>query len=84
MAPAAHPDYKPGHVLEAATGGYLVKSKTTPGAWWLVFGDTCSCPHCADRESCVHRRQRDAFCRALDADRKRPVAPAAPPSMFVD
>lgn len=70
------PEFQPGHVLEALTGGYLVLSRTTPGAWWLVHGRTCSCP--AGRggaEGCWHRRQVAAFVSRLNAVQARPVAP---------
>lgn len=79
------PDFAPGHVLEAKTGGYLVKSRTTDGAWWLVYGDTCSCP--ADVRVCFHQRQVAAFCAALSERYKRPRADdtsEAVVSRFVD
>lgn len=74
---AKTPAYQAGHVLEARTGGYLVKSRSTEGAWWLVFGSTCSCPAGQKgMKRCWHRAQVQAFCRALDLPLARPAAPA--------
>lgn len=70
------PAYTPGHVLEVKTGGYLVLSRTTPGAWWLVSGRSCSCPAGqSGAERCFHRAQVARFVAALDAALARPVAP---------
>lgn len=70
------PDFGPGHVLEAKTGGYLVQSKSTPGVWYLVHDRSCSCKAGrAGLERCVHRSQVAAFVKALNDDQRRPVAP---------
>lgn len=78
------PDFGPCHVLEVKTGGYMVQSRSTPGTWYLVHGRSCSCPAGkAGRERCVHRQQVAAFVAALNAEQRRPAAPAAV-SMLVD
>jgi hypothetical protein len=65
-----------GTVRQAQAGGYFVASRSTPGAWWLVAGRSCSCPAGqAGAERCVHRRQVAAFVAAIDADHRRPTAP---------
>lgn len=64
------PDRGAGHIIDAGNGRYFVKSRTTAGAWWLVEGDTCSCPAGAAR-SCFHRRHRDQFVERINA---RPAA----------
>lgn len=67
------------HVLGV---GYIVQSKSVPGAWRLVQGRECSCP-AGGRKSCRHRRLVQEHCRALDAQFERPVG-RVNPSMFVD
>lgn len=64
-----------GMVRVGQSGGYFVKSETTRGAWWFVWGTECSCPATVAR--CKHVRMVDAFCRALDETHRRPVAPPA-------
>lgn len=63
----------PGAVLPLQTGGYMVASRTTEGAYWLVWVNTCSCP--ARVPQCWHQRQVAAYVRGLDALRRRPAAP---------
>lgn len=67
--------FDPGHVLEAKTGGYLVKSRTATGVWWFVTGDSCSCHAGRDDKRCWHVSQVTAFCRALDKSMARPTPP---------
>lgn len=70
------PDLRPGHVLESKTGGYLVKSRTAEGVWWLVYERSCSCPAGrAGSVSCFHRRQVAAFVAKMNEATKRPTAP---------
>jgi hypothetical protein len=61
--------------------GYAVRSASTPGAWWLVEGSSCSCPATTPR--CRHIRQVEAHCRLEDEKHARPVA-VVNPSVFVD
>lgn len=63
----------PDAILPVQGGGYMVASRSTHGAWWLVWGSTCSCPATVKR--CHHIRQVEAYCKGLDNQRKRPVAP---------
>lgn len=80
-----HPELPAGYVKQAEGLGYFVKSRSDHGAWWLVVGRTCSCPAGrAGRESCWHRRQVEAFCRAVDAELARPAGKPAPAGFFVD
>ena len=62
----------PGMVRAGETGGYFVLSRSTPGAWWFVWGDECSCP--ARVKRCFHVQQVERFVAALDDIRKRPSA----------
>lgn len=62
------------HVLELVGGGYMVRSKSVPGAWRIVHGRTCSCP-AGEKRTCRHRRLVEKFCRLLDAKFQRPSAP---------
>lgn len=62
-------------------GGYVVSSLSVPGAFRLVWGNECSCP--ATGRTCRHRKLVAAYCAALDAQRRRPSAPAAV-SLLVD
>lgn len=63
--------YRPaGYVLAAGYQQHLVLSRTTPGAWWLVEGDTCSCP--STRPRCWHMVQRDLFINAEARANARP------------
>ncbi len=64
---------KPGAVRPLVGGDYVVASRSTPGAWWLVRDYTCSCP--ATTPTCFHLRQVAAFCRAIDANHVRPAMP---------
>jgi hypothetical protein len=70
------PSYKPGHVLHAKTGGYLVLSRSTPGVWYLVYGGSCSCKAGQTGSLvCWHRTQVARFVREIDRDLARPTAP---------
>lgn len=64
--------YEPGTVLQVPGVGYMVASRSTPGAWWLVRQNTCTCP--ATRR-CWHMRQVDAHAAAENKRLARPVAP---------
>ncbi len=70
----------PGMVRAGQSGGYFCHSTSTPGTWYLVWGQECSCPASV---RCKHLRMVDAFCRALDETHRRPVAPPAT-SLLVD
>lgn len=70
-----------GMVRVGQSGGYFVRSATTPGAWWFVYGQECSCPATVAR--CRHLRMVDAFCRALD-ERHKPAPVKANVSLLVD
>lgn len=81
------PDLPAGFVVKGVGTGYFVKSRTTDGAWWLVSGNACSCPHCVERPTCWHRKQVAAFCARIAAENPRPRADdssAAVVSRFVD
>ena len=67
--PAPH---VPGAVLPLKAGGYMVASRSVSGAWWLVWGQTCSCPATVAR--CFHIRQVAAYCKGRDAALRRPAA----------
>jgi hypothetical protein len=60
-------------------GGYVVRSRTTAGAWWLVEGwsaigeSPCSCP--ANTHRCWHVRQVEAWCRLQDRMARRDTPP---------
>ena len=72
-APTAQPvPHVPDAILELKVGGYMVASRSTAGAWWLVFGQTCSCPATIAR--CHHLRLVSAYCKAQDDARRRPAA----------
>jgi hypothetical protein len=58
----------PGMVRAGQSGGYFVHSFSTPGTWYFVYGQECSCPATVAR--CRHLRMVDAFCRALDEANK--------------
>lgn len=60
-------------VLVIRSGGYIVASKSVPGAWRLVRGRDCSCP-AGDRPTCRHRKLVAAFCAREAEKYKRPVA----------
>ncbi len=68
-------DIDPNIVTHAKGHGYFVASKSTPGAFRLVWGNECSCP--ATGPSCRHRKLVAAFCAKQDArNRPAPVRPA--------
>ncbi len=68
-------------VSKVVGGGYVVPSKSTPGAFRLVWGNECSCP--ATGPTCRHRKLVAAYCAAEDArNRPAPVRPAI--SLLVD
>jgi hypothetical protein len=71
--PARYTPPEPGTVVPVAQLGYFVASFTTPGRWYLMDGQGCSCP--ATAESCRHIRAVSAYVRKLDASRRRPTAP---------
>lgn len=60
-------------VSQVVGGGYVVPSKSQPGAFRLVWGQECSCPH-TGRGVCRHRRLVAAYCAAQDRLRARPAA----------
>lgn len=64
----------PDSVAPVRGGGYIVPSASTPGAYRLVWGSECSCPHTGPRP-CRHRRLVAAYVNAEDAKYRRPVAP---------
>lgn len=68
-------------VSEVKGGGYSVPSKSTPGAFRLVWGNECSCP--ATGASCRHRKLVAAYCAKQDAARRPARVPAAT-SLMVD
>lgn len=61
----------PDSVAPLKSGGYCVASKSTPGAFRLVWGNECSCP--ATGPSCRHRKLVAAYCAAEDARNRRPA-----------
>lgn len=68
-------------VAPVVGGGYIVPSKSTPGAFRLVWGNECSCP--ATGPSCRHRRLVAAHC--AEQDRKaRPARVPVNVSAMVD
>lgn len=67
-------------VLRVVGGGYMVASRSVPGAWRYVHGNSCSCP-AGGRRTCRHRRRTVEFERERTAP--RPVATVYP-SIFVD
>lgn len=76
-------------VRQLVGGGYVVQSRTTPGAWWLVevhhtvrqAPATCTCP--AEVARCHHVRQVENYCRLTDAMHARST-PAPNISALVD
>lgn len=82
------PEFLPGSVLQAKTGGYLVQSRTVRGTWYLVFGRSCSCKAGqSGSEVCWHRTQVARFVKALEDTNPRPRAldtGEAVTSRFVD
>lgn len=60
-------------VSQVVGGGYVVPSKSTPGAYRLVWGQECSCPH-TGRGVCRHRRLVAAYVAQQDRLRARPAA----------
>lgn len=62
-------EHEPGHVVKVP-GAYFVKSRTTPGAWWMVVGLECTCP--AEKPICWHVRRTFAWHK--DQTPKRPTA----------
>ena len=68
-------------VSKVVGGGYVVPSKSTPGAFRLVWGNECSCP--ATGPTCRHRKLVAAYCAAEDA-RNRPARVPAATSLMVD
>lgn len=71
----------PNSVSVVKGGGYIVASKSTPGAFRLVWGNECSCP--ATGPTCRHRKLVAAYCAAEDARNRRPAVPVAR-SLMVD
>ncbi len=71
--PATSIPHTPDAVLELKVGGYMVASRSTAGAWWIVFGPTCSCPATIAR--CHHQRMVSRYVAAQDAKNRRPPAP---------
>ncbi len=73
-------------VVEVKSGdfmiGYMVRSKSVPGAWRYVRGNECSCP-AGTKRTCRHRQLVAAHCRDIDAQHARPAG-AVRASMFVD
>ncbi len=60
-------------VKTLAGGDYVVASRSTAGAWWLVEWSakpTCTCPASVPR--CWHVRQVERFCQLTDAARPTP------------
>lgn len=69
------PQLPVGYVAKAEGIGYVVKSRTEPGVWWLVSGTSCSCHAGRDgHPRCWHRTQVDEFVRAINEKGKRPRA----------
>ncbi len=64
----------PDSVSPVQGGGYVVPSKGTPGAYRLVWGNECSCPHTGPRP-CRHRRLVAAYCQAIDAASRKARRP---------
>lgn len=65
-------------VRQMVGGGYLVPSRTTKGAWWLVYAPAgqpweCSCPATTGR--CWHVRTVERYCAIDSAMHRRPEAP---------
>jgi hypothetical protein len=76
---ADHPDVK---IASSPGVGVFVKSRTTPGAFWLV-SDGCTCPA---KGPCWHIAQVLEHVRKVEAAKYPPlsVGAKADPSMFVD
>lgn len=64
----------PESVSPVTGGGYVIPSKSTPGAFRLVWGNECSCP--CTGPTCRHRKLVAAYCAARDRATRRPSAPA--------
>jgi hypothetical protein len=67
-------------VRQLVGGGYMVASRSTPGAWWLVnvsnhaaLAWDCTCP--AGTPRCWHVRQVEAVGRLQSALDRRPTPP---------
>ena len=71
----------PNSVSVVKGGGYVVPSKSTPGAFRLVWGNECSCP--ATGPTCRHRKLVAAYCAAEDA-RNRPAPAKVNSGLFCD
>lgn len=57
-------------------GGYLVRSRTVEGGFWMVDGADCTCPAGqAGVERCWHRMQVAAFVAEENRRFARPVVP---------
>lgn len=74
-------DIDPNSVSKLVGGGYSVASKSHPGYFVIVWGNTCSCP--ATGPTCRHRKLVAAYCAAEDA-RTRPAPAKANVSAMVD
>jgi len=68
-------------VRQGQAGGYFVRSRTTQGVWYLVWGTECSCANGRAHfdsgmpGNCWHLGAVVEFCRALNEKHKRPTAP---------
>lgn len=58
-----------GFVIKAPGQGYLVRSRSTEGAWWFVVGNDCSCPAGRHGHLCWHIRQTFAFEKLMATPR---------------
>jgi hypothetical protein len=70
MPLSVQPD--PNSVSKVVGGGSIVASKSTPGAFRLVWGNECSCP--ATGPSCRHRKLVAAYVAQQDAAARPPAA----------
>ena len=64
-----------GYVTHAPGLGYFVHSRTSPGVWYLVRGDECTCRAGQDGNRCWHLRTVAEFVRRINEDKARPIAP---------
>lgn len=62
-------------VRQLKAGGYVVASRSTTGAWWLVWEQDCSCPAGRAGQRCWHLRAVADFCAEQDRRHRRPPAP---------
>lgn len=68
-------EYDAGFVIPVPNHGYIVRSRTVDGGWWLVSGNTCSCPAGQHGTTvCFHRTQVARFAREMSERNKRPRA----------